>query len=1315
MKKKLISALLMGAFVVATTSMFVSCKDYDDDISDLRGKVSELTDWKTKYAQGIIVTNVAQTGSGITLTFSDGSSQTLTNGKDGKDADVWTIGNDGYWYKNNQKTDYKAVGTDGVNGAKGDKGDKGDQGEKGDKGDKGDQGEKGEKGDQGEPGPQGPQGEPGTSAAGSNVYLIPNADGYFYAVDADGNQTKTDIAWDANLNTGEVDAQVSAAQSATAVFVAGIDPQGTITIPTTYVLSSLVFIPDTYYWGIEATTLKTIRAIPYIGMKELFDYIKEPVVADFAKGEVAEAATNEEAIALHANDCFEWVGSWLDIFEDDVDYFKADDQTAGGHDRYLKADYPIIIQLNPQARYHINPSKAQFDLNRLSILDNDKNYTRSSSAGISIRTSEKATIEGDTLIVPLKVNDPTKLRYVQSLTERSSEDGVTNFAVQAEICNINGNDTVVTSDYAVLIEEKVTEPILAHKRFNKTGIDAKDFIQTGMLNLHCGDCTLPEHDGYEAYEHVGMHLFKTTAEVREYIMNTARVDNAAQKGEGQDLVNYQEDICLDDLLETHYTNSNGQHDVFSEAQFRGTFKYNFQLTSMLLGASLTDESAHAALYLKNGKTYLHPQDPADDGLKGRPYTSAKATEVVVNRVPVVRVQLVIKEWKEYNLADSVVDYGYLPIRITKEVIIPQKFIVHDGFTSSTDWTINRYNQCYVNGAADFEAYRSTWRETEMVLMSHKDLDNILDPETFEAIYQPMGDKDDLYQWVPSKDENGNYTFTPCKLNPEAIDQAEAPAKIGNVEVIEAINTATGATTSTLVWDIKKKQIQDLAVEGIEKVSRAIKLKSNNSLYPDMYVIFHSGKIAMKEINVVGDMGLKKHIIAQYWYKTDSNTGGSGDDEIHGMVYTPQEKIPAGTSVAADNGIITGLNAWKPVELQMTLANVFLNNFNMADGKSTMPHTWIEYLYSYAEGDAEVAEADKVAAFNTANLKLDFLFDDFNNNQEYKGNLKDERDTTFLMWVNHEALTINMNLVKDEPAVPLTFKPGRVLMSRKKLFVGDEITLDDEILGRLQVVAYIQPNTGEMGEFDQALAKEYVVKLNNAIVTNTNDEIAKSLLNYRAHNELNSTFLTAKIAIKAMNNDGGDLAFTIVDEDGETWNCPLPLINNTFDLRFIRPIKLKKTNGKTITDAHTGGQGFQTITVADFVGQTSDFFEDFRGGWKTASPNYPRYYSPDNETEIVIHVDGVTEVGQKLSENHQVVTDINLTGKDQDDPEKAQPLFQVAQDLDFILKSTNPDVYEYRNNSATVGTFHVWIPVTIEYYWGTIYDRVKITINRTPQN
>ena len=39
MKKRIFGMLLMGAMVVASVSMFTSCKDYDDDINKLQKEI----------------------------------------------------------------------------------------------------------------------------------------------------------------------------------------------------------------------------------------------------------------------------------------------------------------------------------------------------------------------------------------------------------------------------------------------------------------------------------------------------------------------------------------------------------------------------------------------------------------------------------------------------------------------------------------------------------------------------------------------------------------------------------------------------------------------------------------------------------------------------------------------------------------------------------------------------------------------------------------------------------------------------------------------------------------------------------------------------------------------------------------------------------------------------------------------------------------------------------------------------------------------------------------------------------------------------
>ena len=134
---------LLSLVCASMTGSFTSCKDYDDDINNLQQQINENKDAIKKIndqiAAGAILTSVAKSadGKGVVITVTKNGVQeqyTITNGENGKDADVWTIGNDGYWYKNDQKTDYKAIGTDGAQGPQGPAGATGAQGKPGENG-----------------------------------------------------------------------------------------------------------------------------------------------------------------------------------------------------------------------------------------------------------------------------------------------------------------------------------------------------------------------------------------------------------------------------------------------------------------------------------------------------------------------------------------------------------------------------------------------------------------------------------------------------------------------------------------------------------------------------------------------------------------------------------------------------------------------------------------------------------------------------------------------------------------------------------------------------------------------------------------------------------------------------------------------------------------------------------------------------------------------------------------------------------------------------------------------------------------------------
>ena len=105
--------------VVATLLCFAGCTQYDDtelrdSISELDKRLSAVEKVQNAYKNNLFITSIVQIENGYTITFSDGSTATITNGADGKDGVNGTDGEDG------------ADGKDGVNGTDGEDGADGD-------------------------------------------------------------------------------------------------------------------------------------------------------------------------------------------------------------------------------------------------------------------------------------------------------------------------------------------------------------------------------------------------------------------------------------------------------------------------------------------------------------------------------------------------------------------------------------------------------------------------------------------------------------------------------------------------------------------------------------------------------------------------------------------------------------------------------------------------------------------------------------------------------------------------------------------------------------------------------------------------------------------------------------------------------------------------------------------------------------------------------------------------------------------------------------------------------------------------------------
>ena len=235
MKRKYFSALLMGALTIASVSTFTSCKDYDDDISSLQSQIDKLNEMVSKIQgqidNGAILTGVNPVENGVKLTLSNGNIYTITNGKDGangadgaagvpgtpgKDADIWKIGDDGFWYKNEKKTDWKAVGTDGAAGAAG-------------------------------------------TAGKNGKYYVPNPQTGTFFVYGDGDKD----AYDSGVSY-LASGIITATWSKDVLTLNGVKNEAgeQIVINLTTDLKALVFSPEYYYQGIEAFEMATYKFKP---------------------------------------------------------------------------------------------------------------------------------------------------------------------------------------------------------------------------------------------------------------------------------------------------------------------------------------------------------------------------------------------------------------------------------------------------------------------------------------------------------------------------------------------------------------------------------------------------------------------------------------------------------------------------------------------------------------------------------------------------------------------------------------------------------------------------------------------------------------------------------------------------------------------------------------------------------------------------------------------------------------------------------------------------------------------------------------------
>lgn len=537
-------------------------------------------------------------------------------------------------------------------------------------------------------------------------------------------------------------------------------------------LRSLVFIPQSYYWGVEATKLLYLD----------FDYVDDQ--------------------------------AWIS----DMNWDKKEAKGYDDNTRYATAEGTKVLTF--AATYHMNPSSAKLDdkTTKVSVESGDLEYvnTRAAAAGFSVKSW---AAENGVLTVNLDVKDPAKIKSVKD------NQMITNFATKVNVATKNDKDTTITSDYATLYTEMVSDLKLA-----LTNNEVNKHLFPNAAKSALSRCEVESGTSYG-------HLMQT-------------VNEASKDFDAQVFCKWNQTLDLRTLVETHYKNVDKKFAKLDESTFNANFKYVFTLTALYKGTNATDESAHAAI-ASDGYTF-RPQAPTADG-KQAAYGSEQVRAQEVGRTPVVRVTLVDQQ------TGKVYDYGYIRIKIVDENVSPvDKSISYQG----ADYAYN--GECTPNGWS----FATKWYITEQDL--YKELG--LTREEFEKNYTLDGDDDNLTQY--QADKNGKFQVL--------------AVKIGNASTVKDKDTdPDGTKSSILKWELTSAQAFKLFVTDKKAgESIAIKYKSTDkTVGPDVYVVFKTGNLIGTLPSASLDLDPQKN--ATVWAAKDG-VAGSGKYELDMNVNSPND-------------------------------------------------------------------------------------------------------------------------------------------------------------------------------------------------------------------------------------------------------------------------------------------------------------------------------------------------------------------------------------------------------------------------------------------
>lgn len=1257
MNKKLINSFLLGATLVLSAGAFVSCQDYGSDINDLTDRVSAVEkvskELQALIQKGSVITNVESSAKGVKVTLSSGETFEITNGTNGADG---KDGKDGSAGKDGKPGSVVTIGSDGywyIDGVKTEYKA---------------QGEKGEKGDQGETGPQGPQGpkgEDGKDATG--IYYYPGTEGaekgFWVKVTVVGdNETKevTTLRWapkeEDRIGVVWTDGQLKLTN------VKGYD--GTLTIDLNTYLKALVFKPEMVLDGQNAMEYIYIPYEPMtLGPKE--EGLKHAHMRHTAAG----WTTVENTYSVGATTSHEGLA-------------------------YLNPTYDKLYSLDPS-----NAIVPDYTQRNLGTVSQDPDFVKTRVASVPNYATNPAASKPTATFLDVKdgimhVGITMQGEKVMTQEEASpyhafdfypheKDNGkITDLAVTAPLGE--GKETI-TSTWASVYASQMVFESLAYTTFAKqyTYIDPeheysswkwdatkKKFVQNtsepGKL-LGYGD------DPHKAPVEGGMHLYHSVHEAAQMVA-TLELQYDSEVG-----INLNKLVEADVIFNSCRSWNDRKIKTRTEAQLKDLgMKFNFVQVPYSVGENGTEQTQnHSLLKNRADGTYIVAcgvkSNSDTDPLACEPdetKVGKNAPKSIVGRTPLIRVEL------KDTVNNKIVEEGYIKFIIVE----PERPIITKVFD---------LGYFYYKCTEQFQP--TTWHAIEQ-----KVLDEAVDmgKETFNVLYEavkyphvidlsdidlPIDPNDPIFefaQWVPTGkvDIYGQPIF---KL---------ADKKIGHIfEYKEPDSETTNMFGIYLGREDFVNCVNDKTYPVVEEV-RYIKFIPRKGLGNTN---FNREPVYLPvKITFVYPKGVMANKIPKYWYADNSfNPANDVLDKdklknIHGNVEAPGNEVDIKEANCDFNVYLDERFA------KTTIGHSFGNDwssdfvFGVNDNAPTISIQPDAFTPSMAWNVPA-----NFPTFKQSELRYVYYFTLANNGKSVKG----ASGKTYKLSVAN-----TVDITKPAAAVSLYTDNVKYEYKNTVLKAGNEV---------IAKIEYLAKGT----EFGEEASRNYEARL----VIPSNSEAAKDLINLpegKKSLSINDAESVAKFFKATFDVNLGVAVFN------KECGAYMPLKDNTFNVELLKPVYVEPKGPAVFTDAVDNGTTISLFDLVEFydwrsIGTASDYV--FRTHRTT---DLYKYYNVDlitvNPEEIKTDLSGEFKSLKEYSNGVEFqVLDGTMTRIDNGHVVPAGHTSKPKND------AYSYDFLRYKNNTATVVSFKVQIPVRIHHKWSQkdLVVWVEGTVNRTEGN